>query len=210
MPALAYMCRAVNRAFQKGPADTLRYSFHVAKDVAMTAYIDLRYGGRISRDRLDINRNRPGYHALMHTDWKVLRAIFGEIDIKPDDVLVDVGCGDGRVINYWLSCGLKNLLIGIEIDEEIVASTAMRYARYPNVKIICGDATIRDVGGTIYYLYNPFLGTPLRTFSDLTKQAKIILYNYIDLTPFADRNIEYLKSTQDALQYRAAIITSRI
>ena len=31
--------------------------------------------------------------------------------IKSSDVLVDVGCGRGRVINWWLSLGLGNKIV---------------------------------------------------------------------------------------------------
>jgi SAM-dependent methyltransferase len=187
----------------------LNYSFHVVKNAVASAYIDLRYGGALSRDQLHINKHRgPGFNALMHTDWKVLRDIFDKIHIKPDDVLVDVGCGDGRVLNFWLSCGLKNRMVGIEIDEATAAAAAKRYARYPNIRIICADAAISDVAGSIFYVYNSFTGEPLKRFADALagKPVKIALYNYTDMTPFEGWNVEYLRSMRDELQYRAAII----
>lgn len=208
MATLAYMRRAVYRVAQKGPLDTLKYSLHVVKNAVASAYIDVRFGGVLSKDRLHINDHRPNFNPLMHTEWRVLRAIFDRVEIKPDDVLVDVGCGDGRVINYWLSRKLQNKIIGIEIDETVAASTARRYAKHPNVQIICGDAAALNIDGTIFYVYNSFVGEPLRRFAQSLKgrSALIILYNHTDMAPFDGWNVEYLKSTRDELQYRAALI----
>lgn len=210
MSAISYMRRAVNRAIERGPVDMVRYSFHVAKNAVASAYIDLRYGGAISKDKLHVNKDRPGYNTLMHTEWRVLKAIFDQIKIKPDDVLVDVGCGDGRVINYWLSRGLANRIVGIEIDEDVAAATARRYVKHPRVSIIHGDAANADTGGTVFYVYNSFVGEPLKRFAESLrgKPAKIILYNYTDMAPFEGWNVEYIESTRDELQYRAAIITA--
>lgn len=210
MPALSYMRRAVNRAVQKGPLDMLNYSFHVVRNAVASAYIDLRYGGTISRDRLHINDHRPNFNPLMHTDWNVLRAIFGQVEIKPEDVLVDVGCGDGRVINFWLSRGLNNRMIGIEVDADVAAATAKRYTRYPNIEIICGDAATTETNGTLFYVYNSFAGEPLKRFAESLKgkPVRIVLYNYTDMAPFEGWQTKIIKSTRDELQYRAALISA--
>jgi hypothetical protein len=91
-----------------------------------------------------------------HTDYSALPHIFKN-RIKTSDVLVDIGCRKGRVINWWLSQGLRNRMIGIELDEKIANGTRKRLRRYENVSIIHGDASHNiPAGGTLFYLYNPF------------------------------------------------------
>lgn len=41
-----------------------------------------------------------------NTPYTALKLIFKNEIIGPDDVLVDLGCGKGRVINWWLGQGV--------------------------------------------------------------------------------------------------------
>jgi hypothetical protein len=87
--------------------------------------------------------------------------------IRPSDVLVDVGCGKGRVINWWLSRGLRNKMIGIELDERFAAPTAARLQAYPNVSIFCGNALEHiPPDGTLFFLFNPFTAPVVEAFKD--------------------------------------------
>lgn len=135
--------------------------------------IDLRYGsflGSNLRPLRLIAEWRAGRSAKVETpywraDWigcynnsdsHTLKLIF-EDRIEEDDVLVDIGCGRGRVINWWLANGYRNRMIGLEIDEPTVQGLKQRVRRYPNVEIIAGDAVEHLPGdGTIYYMFNPF------------------------------------------------------
>src|SRR5580704_16367679 len=128
--------RAWNRICSRGAGRTIRHLFTA---VLPKIYIDLRYGGRYCRDLPDLNKD-SGQHALIHSNMKDLRHVFSHINIHPDDVLVDVGCGAGRVLNYWLSLGLPNKLIGIEYDEAVARRTAQTYRKRANVQILSGDA----------------------------------------------------------------------
>ncbi len=72
-------------------------------------------------------------------------------------MLVDIGCGKGRVINFWLHQGLTNRLIGLELDPDVATAAQQRLAPYRNVQIIVGDAIENlPTDGTLFYLYNPF------------------------------------------------------
>jgi len=70
---------------------------------------------------------------------------------------VDVGCGKGRILNYWLHSGLKNKLYGLELDPEFAGRTARRLVKFRNVTILTGNAleTLPD-DVTLLFLYNPF------------------------------------------------------
>ena len=207
---IPYLKRALRRLIAKGPRDTLAYSFHVARNHALSGYIDLRYGRKVSRTRPLKHLGLPDPTAIHHSTYYVLSEIFRLEPVSPADVLVDVGCGDGRVINYWLYCGLRNRIVGIEIDPATAHSTAKRLARYSNVEIICGDASGVDLDGTVFYLFNPFGGRMLADFERRRRgrPGKIIIYNYNDLTPFIGDHwqLRYHTSTRDDRQYRVVVL----
>jgi hypothetical protein len=115
--------------------------------------IDLRCGGSLAGT---MSSRHPGAAAVSNSPYSVLPHIFAG-RIGPNDVLVDVGCGKGRVINWWVSQGLRNRMVGIELEPEVAAATARRLRRFPNVTIVNADATtaVPD-DATLLYLYSPF------------------------------------------------------
>lgn len=117
--------------------------------IVRNAVMDYRYGGLLGGAYLS-----P--HVTSNSDYVGLSYIF-ENRIKASDVLVDIGCGTGRVINSWLSYAPHNRIIGLELDEELANQTRRRLHKYRNVTIIAGDA-VQNIppDGTLFYLYNPF------------------------------------------------------
>ena len=93
---------------------------------------------------------------MSSTAYEVMPQIFHD-RIRDTDVLVEVGCGKGRVINWWLHRGLHNNIIGLEIMENVARQTSQRLRKYSNVTIICGDAIENlPTAGTLFYAFNPF------------------------------------------------------
>src|SRR4249919_4103205 len=62
--------------------------------------IDLRYGPFLG-GTVSTRYRHEGAHPVGNSDYLVLRAIF-EGRVQDGDLLVDVGCGRGRVLNHWL------------------------------------------------------------------------------------------------------------
>ena len=114
-----------------------RYGIETIRDFV----IDEQYGGRCG-GTYHSRWNDRGYRGTSSTHHYYLRNAFLDHNVRIDeaDVLVDVGCGKGRVLNYWLHRGLRNHMVGIEIDERWAEFAARRLARFPNVDILCGDA----------------------------------------------------------------------
>ncbi len=144
--------------------------------------LDLKYGSFLGGS-IQTRYGDLGAYNTVNSDYELLSHLFHGIEIRESDVLVDVGCGKGRVINWWLSRGMKNKMIGVEIDEAIAATTRRRLRKHSNVEIIHGN--VLDVlparGGTIYYLFNPFSADIVRQFRDRLKahtprELKIIYY----------------------------------
>ena len=146
-------------------------------------FIDLRFGKILGGTYLKPVKSD-------NSDYEALSRIF-EDRILPDDVLVDIGCGNGRVINWWLRHHPTHLMFGIELEPEIGADTQKRLKKYANVNIIIGNA-IQNLpqNGSLFYFYNPF---PSEIVSQLIKQVakqfkpenkiRLFYYNckYIDL-----------------------------
>jgi SAM-dependent methyltransferase len=111
----------------------------------------------------------------------------------PDDVVVDVGCGKGRVLNWLLAHRRGCRLYGIELDRDVCARTARRLRRWPNVTILCGDATeLLPADATVFYLFNPFDRTVMQRFADAVlalppRPRRIVYYRANDLDVFRDR-----------------------
>jgi SAM-dependent methyltransferase len=91
--------------------------------------------------------------------YRTLAKLFSNplVRVDPSDVLVDVGCGKGRVINYWLLSGLKNRIVGIELTPAVGEWTRARLAKFEAVEILIGDAVeMLPTDGTVFFLFNPF------------------------------------------------------
>ena len=117
------------------------------------------------------------------TNYEELELIFFEqVPLNPNDIIIDVGCGKGRVFSYLLYKGLKNKMIGYEINPAVSLKTEKRLARYPNVHILTENIFDNfPTEGNVFYLYNPFKETMVSQFAQeilkLKSRAPIIIYN---------------------------------
>lgn len=155
--------------------------------LARNIAFDLRYGaflGGVIATRYE----NAGAVNVANSDYAVLPQLFDRL-IEEDEVLVDVGCGKGRVLNWWLRFYPRNRLVGIELDAEVAAKTRHRLRRHPQVEVYSGNVLdLFPEEGTFFYLFNPFDRTVMRQFLDvffrsrpqrLLKPRKILYYNCV-------------------------------
>jgi SAM-dependent methyltransferase len=124
-------------------------------------------------------------NAVAPTDYGALPYIFGDHIIRPEDVLVDVGCGRGRVIRWWLHQGYTNKLIGVELDEKTASYARSKFRKWCNVEIIQGNIFDHmPPEATVFYCYNPFQRKWVERFRDrlvevfaTRKPVKLLYYN---------------------------------
>lgn len=82
------------------------------------------------------------------TPIELIPLIFELVPLDKDDIFVDIGCGDGRILKEASKSGCFS--IGIEINPEL----ATRASQIPNVKIINKDALEYDYSiATVVYMY---------------------------------------------------------
>jgi SAM-dependent methyltransferase len=150
-------CRITEEGLKNAAKYYLLAGYDEASSQLKTMSLDLLYSGRLLGGNENSSFKHLGANDVYHTDYTAFSFIFRNIAVQPNDVLVDVGCGKGRVINYWLSQNYPNKLIGLELDPTIAKRTASQYRNRPNVTIITGDAvaSLPDEG-TLFYFYNPF------------------------------------------------------
>lgn len=125
---------------------------------AYNAIQDCRWGGSCG-GTIASPYQHLGATATQSTDYAPLAAIFDPrlVPISGDDVLVDIGCGKGRVLNYWLRTERGRRLVGIELDEGVAALARQRLESHRNVEIITGCAVDNlPPDGTLFYMFNPF------------------------------------------------------
>ncbi len=133
-------------------------------------FLDLRYGGYFG-GKIKSHYAHLGARETQSSNYSVLSCIFDGYKVKDSDVLVEVGCGKGRVINWWLRRGFRNRIVGVEIDEHIAQETRKRFEKCGNVEIICGNALeMIPQDGTIFYYYNSFDRGATREYKDRLKK----------------------------------------
>jgi SAM-dependent methyltransferase len=184
---------------------------------ARNAVRDLRFGKPLG-GTIKTRYAHLGAHDVGNADYDDLAILFAEAGVRPDDVMVDVGCGKGRAINWFISKHPANRVVGIELDPEICADTAKRLSRFPQVQILCGDAlTMLPGDGTLFYLFNPFDETVMERFREALVQVRsrngdagrtrIIYYNVKALRLFEDDPRFSVREIENpALTLRAAIV----
>jgi SAM-dependent methyltransferase len=157
---------------------------------AVDWWTDRRYGGwlgSVEASRFDAEGSW-GYSAV---HYRVLDAIFSPangVTVGPDDVLVDVGCGLGRILNFWLDRRLGGRLYGLEIDEEMAADVARRLAAHERVRIVAGDALANlPADATILFMFNPFKRPVVEALRDRVLEvygadSTVTIVYYFDLS----------------------------
>ena len=172
--------------------------------------LDIRFGGRF------LGGGEPTRFAHLHakdvanSDYLAMAVMFARVPLSRDSVIVDVGCGRGRVINFLLSRRIKCEIIGVELDPVVAHATAHRLRRYPNVTIVPGN--IIDAWpkrGTVFYVYNPFGAPIVEQFCERlaahTHPFVVLYYNCIHRDIFESRGFEvefHPRNTEAAFQSR--------
>jgi len=126
------------------------------------------------------------------TSYPVLERLAVSGYIEKGDVLIDYGCGKGRVgffLNYAAGCKT----IGVEYDERLFRRAQENLARYSgkksDVAFVCENAEsyIPD-GANCFYFFNPFsveilqsvLGRILESWYGAPRRMKLFFYYALD------------------------------
>lgn len=135
---------------------------------------DLAIAGRLLERAERTRHADAGAHDPTATPYFVLEDLLGGLDFDVDSHLLDVGCGAGRVLAYFVDAALPGRVTGIELDPALAAEAAAWSARYPNVNVIAGSALDLPLAGfTHVYLFNPFDTPVLAAFLDRLEREAV-------------------------------------
>ena len=130
---------------------------------------DLSFGGYLGGS-IPTRFRELDAHNVESTDWWDLETLFAhpEAAPAPGDVIVDVGCGKGRALAYFVrATRARNRIVGIELDPEVARGTRARFRAYPRVEVLTGDATaLMPPDATLVYMCNPFGPEVVRRFAE--------------------------------------------
>jgi Methyltransferase domain len=151
---------------------------------------DLRSGGVLAGNVASRHVD-AGAHDVVNSDVTALERIFSG-RIRADDVLVDVGCGKGRVLRWWAARGAGQRIVGLELDAEVAERTRAQVGHDPRVTVTAGDAVANvPEDGTLFYLNNPFAEPVVRAFRDrvaalrgASPPPRILYYNPVHVDVF--------------------------
>lgn len=138
--------------------------------------IDLTLGARTARFEPFSNLfgNDRRLHQSRSSTWLTLLRTFRRLGIQPDDALIDIGCGSGRVVVAATLLPFRRV-IGVELDPVLCEQArrnlaGLRFGSKGRSEIIQGDAVAFGVPDdiTIVYLANPFHG---KVFQDFIEQV---------------------------------------
>lgn len=142
------------------------FSRRVGRMVAWTLR-DLYYTGRV----LSSPSHAPAGFTFREAErtqaggYEILEELVPHFKLAPDEVMVDLGCGLGRTVWWWNHLGLKNRMIGIELNAAIASRAARLFRKRSNVEIRCGDATLDlPSDGTFFYLFGTLGPEALKRF----------------------------------------------
>lgn len=141
------------RAFHRGEAEATSDELDVALGLSP------RRGSDAPFEDPELVARHPGQSfADLPTPYDVTRGLFETLDLGPDDVVFDLGCGTGRVVLYGAAV-CPAAFFGIEIVEERVAEgrAAIEASGQARVTIVQGSALELDLApATVVYLARPF------------------------------------------------------
>jgi hypothetical protein len=175
-----------------------------------SALRDLRYGRPLGGTVRSRYEHLGAFHAT-NSPYEDLERVFAGVEVGPDDVIVDVGAGKGRSLNWLLGRFPANRIYGIELDPELAARTARRLRRHRKVTVVAADATrVIPPEGTVFYLFNPFDAEVTARFAQALlergRPATIVYYNAKFLEAFSDPRFSVRELDDPALAHRSAVI----
>ena len=127
--------------------------------------VDLAFCGVDLALKKETSFKEQGAHDPTPTHYFVLEQLFKHFAFDERTHLLDVGCGAGRALAYFLQQGLPGKMTGVELDPELAQTAKAWTARHANLNVMQGNALELDLGEyTDFYLFNPFDAPVLQRF----------------------------------------------
>ena len=83
---------------------------------------------------------KQGAHDPTPTPYFILEDLFSNLEFFDNSHLLDVGCGTGRVLSFFIQSNLPGKATGVELDPDIAACARTWNRRFENVDVLCDNA----------------------------------------------------------------------
>jgi SAM-dependent methyltransferase len=117
----------------------------------------------------EIGLAAPGRIGYTPSPLLALRRALRERDVTPEDVLLDIGCGKGRVLVQATRYPFGRV-IGVEIAPDLFETAKKNLSGVTNrrcgsIELVCSDILDYEIPDdvTVVYMYNPFRGPIFQT-----------------------------------------------
>lgn len=122
--------------------------------------------------------------------WTQIARLFHRYPLGPDDVLVDIGSGAGRVVMFGATRCACRKIIGVERDERLDSIArrnvhAFRLRARTPIELVHADALEFDVPDdvTVVFFFNPFEGEPFdqlvaKLVASIARRPRRLLFLY--------------------------------
>lgn len=103
------------------------------------------------------NRCAPTWDQEMVKNDAIMEAILDNAEVSENMDVLDVACGTGVMIPYYLRRGVASVT-GIDISPEMAKIAAEKFSGEPKVQIVCGDVEEAEFGRKFdtIVVYNAF------------------------------------------------------
>ena len=123
------------------------------------------------------DRCAPTWDAGMVKNDAVIAAILDNAEVEAGMDILDVACGTGVLLPYYLDRGVSSVT-GIDISPEMLKIAAAKFAGEPKIRVVCGDVeeTAFDRQFDQIVVYNAFPHFPqpkrlIKTLAGLLKEG---------------------------------------
>ena len=112
----------------------------------------------------DRAKHRDNY-AYAPPDYWYIRKTISMVNLTPDDVVYDLGCGVGRFLCLVARRRVRKC-IGVELFPFLCERARQNAGRLrwkkTEIEVVCADVTSADLSdGTFYFMFNPFGATTM-------------------------------------------------
>jgi precorrin-6B methylase 2 len=189
--------------------DASKFLFYGLYEKSFERWYGIRSAGRMSSREL-------GTDAAVSNDYQptryhILHDVFRKIaprQLDEEQVLLDVGCGKGRVVTVAATYPYS-AVIGVEISDQLVSCAqenlvkARHHFRCPNVKVLPADVTRMEIPEevTTVFIYNAFRGAPLNSFMEnlhasLLRRERVLTVAFVNPEGFDASQYPWLRRTE--------------
>ncbi len=159
-----------------------------------------------------------GCKDTVSTDWYSLVSIFKLIEVDKSEVLIDIGCGLGRVLIFWSKKYPSNRIVGYELNPIVFRECKNILTK--KAEIYCRNVLLEEkIYGDLFFLFNPFGEKELLKFTkkiiQSNKKFKIVYFYPVHIDALSTLKKEILieiiviKSRVRAIHQKVVVITKK-